>query len=252
MVRDKPSLLLFLDYDGTLDVFAPTPDDVLPNPEVIELLSELIKTEKIRPLILSGRKLPHLQKLIPLKNIILAGTYGLEIQTQNGEILSREDYQKIRPEIEEIKTSWQEILKGKPHFYLEDKGWTIAIHAKDAENNLAKEVLEAAATKVKLLPEELNFRLISGHKFLEIGPDNATKTDAVEYLLTKYCKPNEFCLYIGDDDKDEGGMVKLKQLGGYAIKVTNHSENTIADWQLSSPREVRTWLNSLLKIYQKE
>ena len=40
-VMDADKLRLFLDYDGTLADFAPTPDEVYPDPELIDLLNRL-------------------------------------------------------------------------------------------------------------------------------------------------------------------------------------------------------------------
>ena len=39
---------LYLDYDGTLAPFAPTPDDVLPDDDVIGLLSQLADSPNLR------------------------------------------------------------------------------------------------------------------------------------------------------------------------------------------------------------
>lgn len=68
---------LFLDYDGTLADFAPTPDHVEPNPEIALLLTRLNDHPRIRVTVISGRRLSHIQKLIPVPGILLAGTYGI-------------------------------------------------------------------------------------------------------------------------------------------------------------------------------
>ena len=127
---------LYLDYDGTLAVFAPTPDDVLPNDDVIGLISQLADLPNVRVSIVSGRRLAHIRKLIPVKGILLAGTYGVEMQTPDGKEIHQIEYESIRPTLDSLKPRWQELIKGEEGFYLEDKGWAFAIHARNAEEKL--------------------------------------------------------------------------------------------------------------------
>ena len=62
---------LFLDYDGTLADFAPTPDYIVPHPEIIHLLERLAHKPDIRLTILSGRRLQHVRLLLPLASFAL-------------------------------------------------------------------------------------------------------------------------------------------------------------------------------------
>ena len=82
---------------GTLADFAPTPDDVIPDRELIELLEELSCHPKIDLAIVSGRRLAHIEKLVPISSFWLAGSYGLELRTPTGERLHRADHQKLLP-----------------------------------------------------------------------------------------------------------------------------------------------------------
>ncbi|HSR29324.1 MAG TPA: trehalose-phosphatase, partial [Anaerolineae bacterium] len=71
-------LWLFLDYDGTLANFASTPEHVNPDPELVDLLARLVNQPRFRLAVVSGRRLGHVQKLVPVPGILLAGTYGIE------------------------------------------------------------------------------------------------------------------------------------------------------------------------------
>jgi trehalose 6-phosphate phosphatase len=96
-------LFLFLDYDGTLAEFAPTPDHILPNSRVIELISRLADKDNIQIVILSGRRLKHIQALLPVDGILLAGTYGLEmLHPQEGEF-QQFGLSTVRPTLEAIR-----------------------------------------------------------------------------------------------------------------------------------------------------
>ena len=60
MVRAE-RLWLFLDYDGTLADFAPTPEDIIPDKALIALIEDLVSQPDIRVTIISGRRLAHIQ-----------------------------------------------------------------------------------------------------------------------------------------------------------------------------------------------
>jgi trehalose 6-phosphate phosphatase len=236
---------LFLDYDGTLDEFAATPDDVNPNPEVIDLLACLERDPRIRISIISGRRLGHLKKLVPVSGILLAGTYGIEMQLPDGGYIERENYSVIRPRLDNLKPRWKELIKGKQGFYLEDKGWSLAIHARYSTPKVADRVLaEARIVAVDVLDSQI-FKIIPGHMFLEIGPILANKREAVQFLLDKFPWQSSIPLYLGDDDKDESAFRIIKERGGYGIKIADRSLDTLADWRLESPKAARIFLGRL-------
>lgn len=239
------SLWLFLDYDGTLADFAPTPDDVFPNPEVIELITNLSQHRLLRIAIVSGRRLKHIQTLLPVEGIWLAGTYGIEMQSPKGELIHQASYEEIRPTIKTIKKIWENILNKQAGFYLEDKGWSLAIHAKDAPYSEAIEILTTARDKAVMEIGRSPFRILGGDRFLEIAPNKANKANAVNYLLGKYQRTGSYSIYIGDDDKDEEAFRVIKNHGGTAILVSNEPLKSLADFRIHNPRSVRQWLREL-------
>lgn len=246
-LENNQQLVLFLDYDGTLADFSKHPDVVEPNTEVVQLVAALIHCENITPAIISGRRLQDLQKLVPLPNILLAGSYGLEIQILGDEIFHPLNFKKIRPELEKIKPDWRSLINGRPSFFLEDKGWTLAIHARFAEGQIADEVLSAAE---KIARDNLDlsiFQVNAGHKFLEASPHKANKGQCVEYLMNIISIENKAMIYLGDDDKDEKAFKVVQSHGGFAIRVcSNIINNPIEDWRLENPKAARRWLWSLV------
>jgi trehalose 6-phosphate phosphatase len=243
------SVWLFLDYDGTLADFAPTPEHVYPDPALIDLLGELVRQPWLRVAVVSGRRLGHVQKLVPVPGILLAGTYGIQLQTPEGERIDRLEYGTIRPTLEALKPQWAGLMAGRDGFFLEDKGWALALHARFAEEPEAEQVLVAArrlATGITQdTPSDL-FRLLGGHKFLEIGPRLAHKGHTVAYLLAQYPWPGALPLYLGDDDKDEEAFGVVKDQGGIAILVSARPRKTQADGRLESPQAARSWLRTEL------
>ena len=238
--------VLFLDYDGTLADFTEHPDIVEPNPEVVRLLSALLACENLTPTIVSGRRLAHLQQLIPIPDMILAGTYGLEIQLPGGEIFYPLKYERIRPALDELEPLWQALIDGNGPFHLEDKGWALAIHARFIDDGTAEVILQKA---LKLAKRKLDFDLFqikTGHKFLEASPNQADKGQCIKFLIKKIPITNSAILYLGDDDKDEQAFKVVQDYGGYAIRVcSNVINHPIEDWRLESPKAARDWLWTL-------
>jgi trehalose 6-phosphate phosphatase len=236
---------LFLDYDGTLAELAPTPDHIEPIPELLDLLPRLAAHPGLRVSIVSGRRLGHVQSLLPVSDILLAGTYGVEMQTHEGERIHRVEYEMIRPVLEALKPRWEQLLGGRAGFFLEDKGWSLAIHARHAEEQEGEEVVEAARDMAEEAAAGRPFRVLGGYKFVEIGPKLAHKGETVEHLLQKYPWPGALPVYLGDDDKDEEAFGVIKAHGGVAILVARKPRPTLADCRLQSPQDVRRWLERL-------
>lgn len=244
-LRDAERVWLFLDYDGTLAEFAPTPEHVEPDPDVLDLLSRLQRHEQIRITVVSGRRLSHVKDLLPLEGIMKAGTYGIELQLPSGEEIQRIDFENIRPTLADIKPRWQNLLSDHQGFFLEDKGWSLAIHAKDARDDEAEEILTKSEEIAAKLAKTSVFRILGGHKFLEIGPQIANKGNAVKYITESYPWANAKLIYIGDDDKDEEAFEPVQERGGIAIVVASKSRDSKADCRLESPFQVHHWLDAL-------
>jgi len=237
---------LYLDYDGTLAPFAPTPDDVLPNEHVIGIIAQLANSPNLRISIVSGRRLGHIRKLLPLNSILLAGTYGVEMQLPDGREVHQIEYNSIRPTLDSLKPQWQGLIDGKDGFYLEDKGWALAIHARRADERVGSQVLDAAE---KMLTEEVlgeYLQKIYSYRFLEIGPYNADKGHALRYLFDNFHWAGAIPIYIGDDDKDEEAFQVINEHNGHSILVANEPRETQANYILDSPVEVHQWLKDLI------
>jgi trehalose-phosphatase len=236
---------LFLDYDGTLADFAPTPEHVEPVPEVVELLTSLVEHASLRIAVVSGRRLKHVESLLPVSGVLLAGTYGIELLTAEGERIDRVDYASVRPALDALRPRWEQLIAGASGFFLEDKDWALALHARFADRDKAEQILGAARKLAIETASSGPFRILGGHKFLEIGPEAAHKGQTVDYLLEHYPWSGAVPLYVGDDDKDEEAFGVIKARGGIAVVVAREPRSTQADCRLESPQAARQWLEAL-------
>ena len=248
--RRSERLWLFLDYDGTLADFAPTPEHIEPDPRIASLLGELAHRPGTRVMVLSGRRLAHVRRLLPVSGIMLAGSYGIELLGENGETINRLALSEVRPLLESIKPQWAQLIDERRGFFLEDKGWALALHARFAEDEVAARIIGRALEIATLQLTSDDFRILGGHKFLEVAPRLASKHEAVAYLLDRYPLPGARLVYIGDDDKDEEAFPLIHEHDGAAIKVlqpSQLSQPTAADYYFDSPGETLNWLEGLLR-----
>ena len=247
-IREAQRLWLFLDYDGTLADFAPTPDYVQQQSEVVALLNALTRHPDVRVTVISGRRLGQIEQLVPVPQAMLAGTYGVELRLPGGQRVDRASYDEVRPLLEAIKPRWKGLIGDREGFFLEDKGWALAIHAKLAAQDEAEMVLGAARRAASPGMGEATvhdaFRVLDGSKFLEIAPVLAHKGKTVAYLLDRY-PWDALPLYVGDDDKDEEAFPVIQSRGGIAVRVCEGPCATKADGRVRSPDEVRRWLAGL-------
>jgi trehalose 6-phosphate phosphatase len=251
-VSEAERLWLFLDYDGTLVKFSRTPDIISPDPQVIDLIKRLVAKNRIRLAIVSGRRLHDIQTLLPVPGIYMAGTYGIELQTPEGERIQREDYARTRPYLDRLKPHWEEIIDGQKGFFLEDKGWSLALHARFAPTKEATLVISRIQQTLDqdLITDE--YRLIKHEKFLEVSPALAHKGKTVSFLLNSFPLQEACIVYIGDDDNDAEAFETIHSFGGVAISVAQYFgyiRSTGGDYVLKSPKATRKWLENLTRWF---
>jgi len=245
-------LWLLLDYDAALAGLAPTCKHLSPDPEVVSLLANLAQHPRIRVAVISNRRLSDMEELIPVPGVMLAGTYGIELRTLEGERISREEYDTVRPVLDPVKARWLQLIAEREGFSLDDKLWGLALDARFAADDEAEKVLSAARRMAVGAVSEVArgahpglLRLLEKRKSLEIVSSLAHKGRTVEYLLDRYLWPRALPLYVGDDEEDEEVFRATKARGGIAILVSPEARQTRASYRLASPQAVLYWLETL-------
>lgn len=236
---------LFLDYDGTLADFTPTPDMIQPDPALHELLSHLVRCEKYLTTVLSGRALPNLKELLPVKGLFFAGTYGLEIEQPDGSRSYAVELEQVRPVIAAVLATWQALLDGRSGFYLEDKGWALAMHARNADLPEAVRVFDAAYHEIEKLSPGPRYAVERRERFLEIVPVEANKRRSVARILAQYTPAGALPIYMGDDMNDESAFEAVLAAGGLCVRVSRDEVDTRAQYRLTGPVEVRELLSKM-------
>ncbi|AZO94284.1 trehalose-phosphatase [Halocella sp. SP3-1] len=243
------SILLFLDYDGTLAPFADNPAEAYPLPGVIELIKHLNDTEKYSISLITGRRLKDLRKFINLKDIYYAGTHGLEIITADGNELSPgKDRGLKNTDLNNIRDFFKKEYLIDPDYSLEDKGLVLTLHHPTTINK--DKIIKHLETIIR----KREYEILPGRKIIEIRPRFWNKGDAVKLLIQEIKEKNKIDsylpIYIGDDSTDEDVFKILNN--GIGIYVENENKiNTSADYTVKNPTEVLTFLQELKALLLK-
>lgn len=245
-IHQVDTVRLFLDYDGTLADFAPNPGVIKPDKQLIDLLDQLAQVDKILPAVISGRRLADMCALLPVEGLLLAGTYGAEMQLPDGSHFTTVDFASLRPSLELLAQKWAALVQDRPGFYLEDKGCALALHARFVSLHEADETLRAARAEIEHLQPGPQFHIHLGDRFLEIAPADASKARAVAEIMDRFTPAGAMAIYAGDDEMDEEAFAEVKRRGGMSLRVASQSVSTQADLRLENYRQVRAWLARLI------
>lgn len=83
-VEKNDTLVLLSDFDGTLSPIVDHADNATFEPESGAAMAALAEKKRVRVAFISGRQINNLRKMINLKNVIYAGSHGLEIDFPDG------------------------------------------------------------------------------------------------------------------------------------------------------------------------
>jgi len=248
LLRNK-FILLLLDYDGTLVPIAETPRKAVIRKETKELLQKLSKGSYCKIAIISGRSLVDIKNAVGVRDIIYAGNHGLEIEGPKIKFESLLS-PRLKSVVRNIAQDFPKKLSGIKGVLFEDKGLTLSIHYRLAEEKDLP-VLKGIISEVTYPYTVRNkIRINSGKKVYEIRPPvNWDKGKVVLWLLgrVKFSAPERQIVpvYIGDDLTDEDAFRALKRKGiTIFVGKPGHS---VADYYLKDAREVTKFLNLILK-----
>ncbi|MBA2669319.1 MAG: trehalose-phosphatase [Gemmatimonadetes bacterium] len=225
--RATGSLVLLLDFDGTLAPIVDRPDDAELPARTRTVLQRLLSRPGIRAAVVSGRGLEDARSRAGLPGIAYAGNHGMEIRGPD----IQEVHAKAaaaRPMLQQVLDTVEPRLAAIPGAIAEDKGLTLSIHYRMVGRDRVAEVQtitrEATAAHDGL-------RITEGKEVLEVRPRvDWHKGRAVEFLLKRFAPPPGVpVLYFGDDTTDEDAFrVLLDREGGEGIRVADGETGTTA------------------------
>lgn len=228
---------LFLDVDGTLLDFAPTPDGVRVDDSMLVLLSRLRETLGGAVALISGRPLAQIDGLFRPLDLPAAGIHGFERRSAAGVV-----YRPSTPitALDRIRRWLQSVVLPETGLLLEDKGHSLALHYRLVPQAAGRALASARSALAELGP---GYEIIEGAKVVELKPAGLNKATAIEAFMKE--PPFTGCVpvFLGDDITDFDGFAAVRSHGGVDIAV---GDRTSARWYLQEPGAARAWLRDLV------
>lgn len=234
---DFDAFAILLDIDGTILDLAPTPAGVLVPSRLQSTLTTLWKWTGGALALISGRPLDDIDSIFAPLELPAVGGHGAEIRTASA------PDKIIRPKVplldERIR---RELLKLADHgVYIEDKGYSIALHYRRAPQK--KDKLRKAVSAIVGDISGGKLEVLPGKAVIEVKPTGFNKGSAVLELMEippfKGRKP----IFIGDDVTDEAVFAILPDVRGTGLSVGRIIAGAVGVF--AGPAEVRDWLGRI-------
>ena len=235
-IAQAKSLVLFLDFDGTLVPICQLPDQAHLAPAVRSTLETLVARANTVVSIISGREMWDLRRRVGVPGIIYAGEHGMEIRGRGLQFL--EPGALARRGV--IKLLARELTTGLEEFrgvFVEEKHFTLAVHYRLARRDDVAEIRDRVKAAVDMAGGQAELR--PGKMVWEVLPRTGwRKGSAAEWIYRSCDESDGLPVYAGDDEADEDAFGRLA--GWITIRVG--AEDTLARYSLAGPEEVHQFL----------
>ncbi len=238
------TLLLLMDYDGTLTPIVERPEEAA---LAADMKRHLLRLSKRYPIaIISGRALKDIRKLVGLRKIYYAGNHGLEIYGPGLKLVKLEA-KEVASTIGEICDNLNVKLGHIEGVIVEDKGLTASIHHRLVAPRKLGELKRIFTEATRPHLRAGRAKIVRGKKVLEIRPNiNWNKGKAALWIIEALEPKGEALpIYLGDDKTDEDAFRALRGKG-MTILVSKTPRKSNAEYFLRDVNEVKVFLRKLI------
>ncbi len=239
-VASAASLLVALDFDGTL---APTVDDPAAAralPGAVHAIEALSKSADTVVAIVSGRPLGGLREVLTVPaEVVLVGSHGAESRVagkETGPTLTEQEHELL----EAVCFAAEEAAARFPGAHLERKPSGCALHTRLASAEDAEGARREASTSITALDSAGHITERYGKDILEFLVRASNKGAALDWLREQSAATA--VVFIGDDVTDEDGFRALTP-DDVGVKVGEGE--TAAEFRIANPEEAVRLLAAL-------
>jgi trehalose 6-phosphate phosphatase len=245
----RARLGVITDMDGTISPIALTPDSAVVTPRSRDLLRQLHQRVALVAVV-SGRAVADVRERVGLPELVYVGNHGLE-RWRNGKIDVVPEAVAVRPVLSAAAAELR--LRLLPGMLIEDKGVTLAIHYRLADDPAKAQAVFTPL--VRVTAEAHGLAAFEGKMIFELRPPvKIDKGTTFRRLVAEY--QLDAAVYLGDDTTDADALRTaqgLRQSGTcYALAVGVESDETpepvraYSDVLVSGVAGVENWLETLL------
>ncbi len=235
-VRHAESLLLMLDFDGTLAPIVPRPADARIPDGALPTLRRLEASPAVQLAIVSGRGARDVRGLAGLAGSHYIGSHGRERVRPGSEQV--EAGQAGRAQIRALVQRLAGELADIDGFHVEDKGVAAAAHFRNVDERSWPRVERA----VRRAAASGSLTVSRGKRVFDVTPDDGVdKGTAVLRLLGEL---GGLPIYFGDDTTDETAFAALPR-EAVTVHVGPATARSAARFRVDGPAQVHRALARL-------
>ena len=240
-LRCARHLVMLLDYDGTLQPFAPTPELAAPDPEVLALLGRLARTPRFEVHIVSGRSRETLEPWL--------ATLPLALHAEHGAWSRGADDIGWTP-LGSASTAWRpaalaildDFAARTPGAIVEEKTFGLAWHYRMADPEYGASQANELKLHLTMVLANEPVEVLLGDNVIELRPHGLHKGRVVAPILARL-QPGWQLMAMGDDRTDEDLFAALPPTAVAVHVGPGASATTI---RLADVASARRFLRALL------
>jgi len=239
LAREAPSLLLLLDYDGTLVPLTRLPDEARPDPELPRLLRRLASRRATAVHVVSGRRRDFLERFLGGLPVGLHAEHGFWSRPAGGDwrALEAPDLTWMAP-VRALLVGFQERTPGA---LLEEKSAGFSWHYRAADPELGRHRAQELSLDLAAFLRGTAGEVMQGDRIVEVRPRGVHKGRVARALAAGAAAGTLF-LALGDDRTDEDLFAGLPD-GSLAVHVG--PSDSLAPLRLADVAAARRLLEEL-------
>jgi len=238
-IKNAPTRLLFLDYDGTLREIEKHPEDATPTEEVRRLLAALAATPGNQVHLVSGRRRAEFERWFAGLPIWICAEHGAAFRDPD------ERWERLEGLdlgwMQHVRDVFAAVCRDVPETFIEEKPASLAWHYRLADPEYTRWRAHELIAQLQGVLAQQSAEVLAGHRVIEVRPMGVNKG---EYVSDRVRNANSSTVFvaIGDDRTD---LDMYRALPREAVTVHVGSRPDEARFTLESPRQVREFLRLL-------
>ncbi|GAA1689882.1 hypothetical protein GCM10009792_07420 [Microcella alkalica] len=240
-----PTLLVALDFDGTLAPLVDDPDDARAHPAARAALDALAALPGTIVALVSGRSLESLARVGEAAAAQpLVGSHGLEVRFGSGDARPAVDAADA-DRASALRSRLEPVVVAVPGAWIEPKPAGLAVHSRRVDDpESVRALVEALHAEAAAVDADLTVR--DGRDVVEFAVRDATKGDGLRALVERFAP--DAVLFAGDDVTDEDALAALGP-GDLGIKVGE--AESVARLRVADVAAMATALERLLRSRER-